>query len=116
MIRIWLAGAVLAAVLGGCGPGAGDIDAVAPLVGGPAGKQAVQGRALFVQNCASCHTLADAGAHGTVGPDLDDRRPDGLRAARKVQVGGGGMPAFTGRLSRAEILRLAAYVDALAGE
>ena len=32
----------------------------------------VQGKELFVQNCGSCHTLADAGTQGQVGPDLDN--------------------------------------------
>src|SRR4051812_30395168 len=27
------------------------------------------GRALFVRNCATCHTLADAGSVGRVGPN-----------------------------------------------
>jgi cytochrome c oxidase subunit II len=31
----------------------------------------VQGKELFVQNCGSCHTLADAGTQGEVGPNLD---------------------------------------------
>ena len=31
-----------------------------------------QGKALFVQNCAGCHTLADAKSKGTIGPNLDD--------------------------------------------
>ncbi len=30
------------------------------------------GKALFVKSCNACHTLADAGATGTVGPNLDD--------------------------------------------
>jgi mono/diheme cytochrome c family protein len=30
-----------------------------------------RGKALFVQKCGSCHTLADAGTTGKVGPDLD---------------------------------------------
>lgn len=29
------------------------------------------GRALFIENCGSCHVLADAETTGTVGPDLD---------------------------------------------
>jgi cytochrome c oxidase subunit II len=33
---------------------------------------AVQGKQLFVQQCGSCHTLADAGTQGQVGPDLDE--------------------------------------------
>jgi cytochrome c oxidase subunit 2 len=31
----------------------------------------VQGKELFVQNCGSCHVLADAGTEGEVGPNLD---------------------------------------------
>jgi cytochrome c oxidase subunit II len=33
---------------------------------------AVQGKDLFVQECGSCHTLADAGTEGEVGPNLDE--------------------------------------------
>jgi cytochrome c oxidase subunit II len=32
----------------------------------------VQGKTLFTQQCGSCHTLADAGTSGQVGPNLDD--------------------------------------------
>src|SRR5438128_1797435 len=43
---------------------------------GPSGTQLTatekKGRDLFTsQRCAQCHTLADAGAIGRVGPDLD---------------------------------------------
>ena len=31
-----------------------------------------QGKALFLTNCAGCHTLADAKSTGTIGPNLDD--------------------------------------------
>jgi cbb3-type cytochrome c oxidase subunit III len=30
------------------------------------------GKKLFVSTCAACHTLADAGTRGTIGPNLDD--------------------------------------------
>jgi cytochrome c oxidase subunit 2 len=33
---------------------------------------AIQGKELFTQQCGSCHTLADAGTQGQVGPNLDD--------------------------------------------
>ena len=33
---------------------------------------AAQGKQLFVKTCGSCHTLADAGTKGTIGPNLDD--------------------------------------------
>jgi cbb3-type cytochrome c oxidase subunit III len=41
--------------------------------GGLAPKQAdtQSGQKLFTQNCAACHTLAAANAHGTIGPNLD---------------------------------------------
>jgi mono/diheme cytochrome c family protein len=32
---------------------------------------AATGKTLFKQNCASCHTLKDAGASGAIGPNLD---------------------------------------------
>lgn len=31
-----------------------------------------EARELFATNCGACHTLAAAGTHGVVGPDLDD--------------------------------------------
>jgi mono/diheme cytochrome c family protein len=31
-----------------------------------------RGKALFVEHCQACHTLADAKAAGKVGPDLDE--------------------------------------------
>ncbi len=37
----------------------------------PSSGGAVDAKALFATNCASCHTLAAASATGTVGPDLD---------------------------------------------
>lgn len=46
---------------------------------GPAGSKLSadlqEGRALFIDRCANCHTLADAGAVGRVGPDLDVLAP-----------------------------------------
>jgi cytochrome c oxidase subunit II len=42
--------------------------------GGAAGAPAKDGKTLFTTaepNCSSCHTLSDAGATATIGPDLD---------------------------------------------
>jgi plastocyanin len=36
------------------------------------GDNLVNGKTLFVQKCASCHTLARADAKGVVGPNLDE--------------------------------------------
>jgi mono/diheme cytochrome c family protein len=68
------------------------------------------GAMLFRQNCASCHTLAAAHATGSVGPNLDQLKPSEAIVASKVTNGGGGMPAFGGRLSSAQIDAIAAYV------
>jgi cytochrome c6 len=31
-----------------------------------------EGQELFVTNCGACHTLAEAGTDGVIGPDLDE--------------------------------------------
>jgi cytochrome c len=38
---------------------------------GLAGADTTNGKALFAENCASCHALADAGTVAQVGPNLD---------------------------------------------
>ena len=71
------AGLVLA--LAGCGTG-GYTD------GGSQGN----GKQLFTQACGVCHTLADAGTAGTIGPNLDDAfaqaRTDGMTSDTFTQV------------------------------
>ena len=56
-----LCAAGLAVVLSGCGTGGYTSQ----------GSQGT-GKKLFVQACGGCHTLADAGTNGTIGPNLDD--------------------------------------------
>ena len=68
------------------------------------------GKTIFTANCGSCHTLADAGTGGTVGPNLDAKKPDYRHATAQVTNGGGQMPAFKGQLSDQEIADVAAYV------
>jgi mono/diheme cytochrome c family protein len=43
-----------------------------------------RGRVLFVQKCGVCHTMAQAGTAGQIGPDLDDA----FAAARAAGEGG----------------------------
>jgi cbb3-type cytochrome c oxidase subunit III len=81
-----------------------------------AGASAAGGKSIFSANCASCHTLGAAGATGTVGPNLDDLKPSAARAKRQVTNGGGGMPAFKGQLTDAQIDAVAAYVASNAGK
>ena len=53
---------------------------------------------------------------GDIGPNLDDLQPDAATVEAKVRNGGGGMPAFDGRLSDAEIAAVAKYVADNAGQ
>lgn len=77
---------------------------------------AVDGKAIFASSgCAGCHTLAAAGADGSVGPNLDDLKPNAAQVSAKVKNGGGGMPAFAD-LSPAENAALAKFVADSAGK
>ena len=72
---------------------------------------------MFVTaGCGGCHTLKDAGATGTVGPNLDTLKPGAAIVAHQVQVGGGPMPAYKGQLTDAQIQAVAAYVSSVAGK
>ena len=75
-----------------------------------------QGKQVFTQNCGSCHTLKDAGTTGTVGPNLDDLKPDEATVQRQVTNGGGVMPAFKGQLTDAQIKAVSQYVSSVAGQ
>ncbi len=70
---------------------------------------------MFTANCGGCHTLADAGSTGSVGPNLDDLKPDMATVVHQVTNGGGAMPAFGGQLSDAQIQSVAKYVSSVAG-
>jgi outer membrane protein assembly factor BamB len=80
------------------------------------GGGAASGKTVFTSNCGSCHTLNAAGTSGNVGPNLDQLKPDEATVERQVRNGGGGMPAFEGRLSDAQIMAVAAYVAQNAGK
>jgi mono/diheme cytochrome c family protein len=79
--------------------------------GGAAEGDPAAGKEVFASaGCGSCHTLADAGTTGTVGPDLDESTVDFDAAVTQITNGGGGMPPFSGQLSEQEIANVAAYV------
>jgi mono/diheme cytochrome c family protein len=75
------------------------------------------GKEIFVGSggCGGCHTLADAGTSGTIGPDLDSLKPSYDAVHAQVTNGGGGMPAFKDKLSEQQINDVAAYVSQAAG-
>ena len=70
-----------------------------------AGKQVFE-----TAGCKGCHTLKDAGATGTVGPNLDQAQPALSKVVTQVLNGGGAMPPFKGQLSDKQIADVAAYV------
>ena len=76
---------------------------------------ATDGKSIFTASCGSCHTLADAGTAGTVGPNLDDSKPSKELAVDRVTNGQGAMPAFEGQLSPEQIEAVAEYVASVAG-
>jgi cytochrome c6 len=74
------------------------------------------GKTVFSSaGCVSCHTLADAGSTGTVGPNLDAVKPSHEKVVTQVTNGGGGMPPFKDSLSEQQIQDVAAYVSSVAG-
>ena len=80
--------------------------------GGP-----TDGKAIFASaGCVGCHTLAAAGATGTVGPNLDDAKPSKELVLDRVTNGKGGMPSFKGQLSQAQIEAVATFVSQNAGK
>jgi len=69
------------------------------------------GKQVFASaGCGSCHALADAGASGNVGPNLDEAKPDYELAVDRVTHGKAPMPAFEDQLSEKQIQDVAAYV------
>jgi mono/diheme cytochrome c family protein len=70
-----------------------------------------KGSSVFASSgCGGCHTLAAAHSSGTVGPNLDQLKPDYQAVAAQVTNGGGAMPAFKSRLSAQQIADVSAYV------
>ena len=99
-----------------------DADSVAAYVAQVAGtgltaaKNSTNGKDIFTANCGSCHTLADAGTSGTVGPNLDQLKPPLAIVQHQVINGGTVMPAFKGQLTPAQITAVAKYVSSVAGK
>ena len=120
-----------AAALAGCGaqgvvsPTAqtvvGSVPQAAPEPATPAFQlqgDPTKGKDIFASaGCSSCHTLTAAGATGTVGPNLDQAKPDYRLATARVTNGKGAMPSFKGQLTDQQIADVAAYVvDSTGGQ
>jgi mono/diheme cytochrome c family protein len=97
------------------------VDDIAVYVGAVAGtgvttEQPTDGKSIFTANCGSCHTLADAGTSGTVGPNLDDAKPPKDLVVQRVTNGQGAMPSFKDSLDDTQIQAVADYVSSAAGK
>jgi cytochrome c6 len=72
---------------------------------------AAAGKDVFASaGCAGCHTLKAANATGTVGPNLDEKKPPLTLIVDRVTNGKSPMPAFGGTLSPKQIADVAAFV------
>ena len=97
------------------------IDDIATYVGAVAGtgvtaEKPTDGKTIFTTSCGSCHTLADAGTSGAVGPNLDQSKPSQELVTDRVTNGQGAMPSFKGSLDEAQIQAVAEYVASAAGK
>jgi cytochrome c oxidase subunit 2 len=100
--------------------------------GGGGGQAETDGKTLFTEAaqptaCKSCHTLADAGATGTTGPDLDEVVPNLSDAEIKESIENpdakitegfqpGLMPRYGDSLSEEQVDALVKYLKEVAGQ
>jgi mono/diheme cytochrome c family protein len=88
-----------------------------PSAGGGAAGNVAAGKTVFTTaGCTGCHTLKDAGSTGSVGPNLDDAKPDAALVKERVTNGKSPMPSFKGQLTDKQIADVAAYVSSVAGK
>jgi mono/diheme cytochrome c family protein len=106
---------LVAGAVAGCG-GSG--------VSKPGEADLANGKSLFQSKCAACHTLDDAGTHGTLGPNLDDAavgdRVEGLKissfeALVRQQIDEADPPMPRGLVKGDDARDVAAYVASVAG-
>lgn len=103
-------GALAVLLLAACG---GASEATAPPE--PTGAQAddpalVQGRAVYLSSCASCHGLSGQGASGPrLAGEMTERYPDVEDQIAVVASGPGLMPAFAGVLSPEQLEAIVRY-------
>lgn len=88
--------------------------AKAPGAGGEAST--APGAAAFANGaCSTCHTFADAGTAGNVGPSLTANAVDYETALGLITNGKGGMPSFSAQYNEDQISCLAGYVATHSG-
>ena len=87
---------------------------------GGGGEQAAatdEGKLIFSQSCGTCHTLADAGTNGQVGPVLDTLKPNKGKVLSAIEKGGSGTGAMPANIvSGKDAEAVAEYVSSVAGK
>ena len=71
---------------------------------------AKKGKPIFVANCVTCHVLKAANGRGTIGPNLDQKKPSYKLIVARVTNGKSPMIAFKGTLTTKQIQDVAAFV------
>ena len=85
--------------------------------GGGGASASAEGKQIFTQSCGTCHTLGDAGTSGTIGPNLDELKPDKARVENAIKNGGAGTGAMPANIvSGQEATAVAEYVSSVAGK
>jgi len=78
------------------------------------------GRKVFTElaqpPCQLCHTLKATGAEATIGPSLDELKPDLDKALQAVRNGVGVMPPFKDKLTPQQIEAVVRFVAESAGK
>ena len=92
-------------VLAGCGGKGGSDSSTSATASLPGAK------VFDSAGCGNCHTLEAAKSKGTVGPNLDQLRPDQQTVERQVKNGGVGMPSFAKKLNEVQISQVAEFVS-----
>ena len=91
-------------------PAPNTVEGTVPTTPSATGDPAAGKKVFETAGCKSCHTLKDAAATGTVGPNLDEAKPPLDLVVDRVTNGKGVMPAFGSQLSEQQIADVAAYV------
>jgi mono/diheme cytochrome c family protein len=85
-------------------------------------SQVQEGKTLFRQTCASCHTLAAVNARGVTGPDLDRigltaNAASIKRVENAIRIGGTGQDRMpSGLLQGTNAAAVATFVSTVAGK
>jgi mono/diheme cytochrome c family protein len=107
--------AVPAIVIADSGPSEG---ATGQLKAEDSSDELEDGKELFLQTCASCHTLAAANARGVTGPNLDQiGEMTQERVETAIEIGGTGQKRMPAALLEGEDAeKVAKYLEAVAGK